>query len=141
MATTVQWRKLKVEEFLEIDFGSDRKFELVDEAIYAMGGGSAAHARVQGNIYAFLHAALRGTSCRPYGPDMGLRTMAHTLRYPDVTVYCGSPGENEMPRALLLSDPRVVIEVLSPNTRAFDESRKLEEYQSLPSVETVSRRS
>lgn len=66
-----------------------------------------------------------------------MKTMAHTLRYPDVTVYCGSPGQQEAPDVDLLSDPKVVVEVLSPSTRSLDEGRKLEEYQSLSTVDVV----
>lgn len=132
MATSSRRRKLRVEEFLEIDFGQDGRFELEDGVIYAMTGGSPAHARVQANILAFLHRQLRGSGCRPYGPDMPLRTMAHTIRYPDVTVYCGNPGHQEAPERKLLFNPKVVIEVLSPSTSDFDESHKFEEYQSVP---------
>lgn len=138
MATlTRSHRKIMADDFVRINFGLDEKFELVDGTIHAMGGGSTAHARVQGDVYAFLHRALRGTGCRPYGPDMALQTMAHTVRYPDVTVYCGDPGREEQPATYFLSDPHVVIEVLSPSTRDIDAGRKLEEYQSLPSVCTI----
>jgi Uma2 family endonuclease len=137
MATATRPRKIRVEEFLQIKFPPDERFELVDGVIYAMAGGSPAHNRVQGNIFAFLRGALRGTGCRPYGPDQALRTMAHTTRYPDVTVYCSDPANNESGRDQLLPDPHVVIEILSPSTRDIDQSRKLEEYQSLPTVQTV----
>ena len=130
-------RKVSVEEFLAINFEPDGTFELVDGVIYAMTGGSPAHNRVQGNIFAFLRGALRGTGCRPYGPDQALATMAHTTRFPDIAIYCGDPAHHEADKDRLLADPRVVIEVLSPTTRAVDEGRKLEEYQSLASIVTV----
>jgi len=137
MATATRPRKIRVEEFLQTEFPPDERYELVDGVIYAMAGGAPSHNRVQGNVFAYLRSALRGSGCRPYGPDQALRTMAHTTRYPDVTVYCGDPGQNEPRDDKLLPDPRVVIEVLSPSTRDVDQSRKLEEYQSLPTVETV----
>jgi Uma2 family endonuclease len=130
-------RKITAREFLEFDLGPEGRFELQDGAIYAMTGGTPAHARVQANLMRYLGNALRGSGCRPYGPDMPLQTMAHTLRYPDLAVYCGNPGLQETPGSKLLPDPRVIIEVLSPGTRALDEGRKLEEYQSLASVVTV----
>jgi Uma2 family endonuclease len=137
MASLTRPRKIRVEEFLAMRFNSDDKFELIDGAIHAMAGGSAAHARVQANLMRFLGPALRGTGCRPYGPDMALQTMAHTLRYPDLTIYCGDPGLQDDTRKQTLPNPRVVIEVLSPSTRDDDQGRKLEEYQSLSSVQTV----
>lgn len=130
-------RKVSVEEFLAINFEPDGKFELVDGVIHAMTGGSPTHARVQANLMRFLGAKLRGSGCRPYGSDMPMQTLAHTLRYPDVSIYCGDPASHEGPAVTLLPNPVAVIEVLSPTTRAFDEGRKLEEYQSLASVVTV----
>lgn len=137
MATNSAYRKLTVEEFLEMDFGSDRRCELVDGVIYAMAGGTVAHARVQANLMIFLGNALRGSGCRPFGPDMALSTNAFTTRYPDVTVYCNQPAGREHDRDLLIHDPRVIFEVLSPSTRANDEDTKLKEYQELASVDTV----
>lgn len=115
----------------------DAKYELEDGAIYGMTGGSPAHARVAANVLAYLRAQLRGSGCRPYGSDMPLKTLAHTVRFPDVTVYCGDPAGEEGRRPEFLSQPVVVIEILSPSTRSFDRGRKLEEYQSLPSVTVV----
>jgi Uma2 family endonuclease len=136
MATALN-PKIRVEEFLEFVFPPDTKFELIDGAIYAMAGGSPAHNRVQANLMRYLGQVLRGSGCRPYGPDQALQTMAHTTRYPDVTIYCSDPASNEKTQSKLIPDPRVVIEVLSPSTRNFDQSRKVEEYQSLASVQTV----
>ncbi len=137
MPTLAIHRRVSAEEFLEIDFGSDRRFQLIDGFIYAMAGGTPAHARVQGNLIAFLHGRLRGSGCRPYGPDMALKTTQFSIRYPDVTVYCGNPGRPENENSKLLADPRVIIEVLSPSTRGSDQSQKLIEYKALSSVDTI----
>ena len=120
-----------------MELGTDAKFELEDGVIYAMAGGSPAHARVQANLMRYLGRVLRGSGCRPYGSDMPLRTLAHTVRFPDITIYCGNPADEERTKAEFLTQPVAVIEVLSPSTRAFDGGRKLEEFQSLPTVVTV----
>ena len=70
-----------------MDFGTDRQFELHAGVIYMMTGGSERHAWVQGNIHSWLRARLRGSGCRPYGPDMGVRVSDTDVRYPDVSVY------------------------------------------------------
>lgn len=81
------YRPITANEFLEMDFGTDEKFELVDGVICMITGGTQAHAWVQGNIFAWLRARLRGTGCRPYGSDMALQINDTNVRYPDVAVY------------------------------------------------------
>ena len=135
MATQVRYPLLTAKEFLEIDFG-EHKAELDNGVIRMMAGGTARHAEVQTNIIAALRQRLRGSGCKPYGPDMGVVTHAGSVRYPDVSVYCGrsvSPNDNEKS----FDDPRVIFEVLSAGTARTDLNVKLPEYQSLPSVDTI----
>ena len=128
-------RLLTAEEFYQIDFGPDLKAELDNGVIRMMAGGSRDHARVQGNIYAFLRGPLRGSGCRPYGSDMSVRAHDLSVRYPDVTVDCGSPHDSG--DDIRLSAPRVIFEVLSPSTRVLDLRVKKEEYRALPTVDTI----
>lgn len=128
-------RLLTAEEFLQIDFGPGLKAELDNGVIRMMAGGTRDHARIQGNIVIALGSRLRGSGCRPYGSDMGVRAHDISLRYPDVTVDCGSPQDG--PRDQYLTNPRVVFEVLSPSTRYSDLRVKKEEYRALPTIDTI----
>ena len=137
MATNAR-RLLTVEEFLELEFSGDegRHVELDNGTIRMMAGGSAAHARVQTNIIGTLFAQLKGSGCRPYGSDMGVRTHDLSLRYPDVSVFCGRDGpENDALKQF--DDPKLVVEVLSPSTRREDETIKLNEYQAVASLDAI----
>lgn len=137
MATNAR-RLLTVEEFLELEFSGDEGHcvELDNGTIRLMGGGSAAHARVQANILVNLFVQLKGSGCRPYGSDMGVRTHDLSLRYPDVSVFCGRGGpENDDLKQF--DDPKMVVEVLSPSTRRDDEIVKLREYQAVASLEAI----
>ena len=137
MATAAK-RLLTVDEFLSIAFSGDegRRVELSNGAIRMMAGGSAAHARIQTRVLGALFAALRGTRCSPYGPDMGVRTHDLSLRYPDVSVFCGrdDPANDKL---LEFDDPRLVVEILSPSTRDEDNGVKLREYQAMPSLDAI----
>lgn len=135
MATDPPYRLLTAEEFLRIDFGSDMKAELDNGIIRMMAGGTREHSRVQVNLLISVGNALRGSGCRPYGSDMSVRTHDRSVRYPDLTIDCGAPGDQ--PGDLTLSDPRVVIEVLSPSTRSSDLTVKKEEYRAIASVDTI----
>ena len=112
---------------------SDMKAELDNGVIRMMGGGTAAHSRVQGNIFAALLTKLRGSGCSPHGSDMAVNTNRHSVRYPDVSVYCGRDGaENDSLQAF--DDPKLIVEILSPSTRRKDVEVKLPEYRALPSL-------
>ena len=102
-----------------------------------MAGGSLDHAAVSGNIVAVLRERLRGTGCRPFGPDFAVRTGPNTVRLPDVSVYCGLTNRPEERRAKLFSCPKLIVEVLSPSTRKLDEQIKLDEYRALAGVDAI----
>jgi Uma2 family endonuclease len=130
------YRAVKVRAFLDMDFG-DAKAELVEGMIWMMAGGSPKHAAVAANIVATLMAKLRGSGCRPYGSDLAMRTGKRSVRFPDVSVYCGNPAAPEKDNRKLLGDPVVVFEVLSPSTASNDQISKLAEYRVLSRVQTI----
>jgi Uma2 family endonuclease len=135
MATQAK-RLLTVEEFLELEIDVEGRVELDNGVIRMMAGGSAAHARVQGNVFGTLFDKLRGKACRPYGSDMGLRAHDLSLRYPDVSVFCGREGpEND--KLQMFNDPHLVVEVLSPSTRDSDVRVKLPEYCAIHSLRAI----
>lgn len=131
------YSKITAEEFLAMDFGTDRKFELEDGVIVMMTGGTEPHAWVQGNIFAWLRSKLRGSSCRPYGSEMAVRISDTQVRYPDVSIHCDQPPRDELTDAKALPHPAVVIEVLSRSTTTLDQGTKLEEYKLIPTIRTI----
>lgn len=131
------YRKITADEFLAMDFGTDKRFELEDGVIVMMAGGTEAHAWVQLNILSWLRQRLRGTGCRPYGPDMAMEISATEIRYPDISIYCDQPPRDELSERRTLTDPCVVIEVLSPSTTTLDQGTKLEEYKRVASIRTI----
>ena len=122
-------RCLSADEFFEWQAKQDRLYELVDGVpvlpLKMMTGASQAHDRVVVNIIASLHRQLRGTGCRPTTDDLAVRIPSGNIRRPDVTVEYGESG----PREMVVREPRVVVEVLSPSTMSFDRFRKVEEYK------------
>lgn len=135
MATQPDYPLLSAVEFLEIDFG-EHKAELDRGVIRLMAGGTARHAQVQINIVIGLAPKLRGSGCRPYSSDMAVQTGDISIRYPDVTVYCGREGASD-DDAKAFDDPRIIFEVLSAGTARTDLRVKLDEYKALSSVDTI----
>ncbi len=128
---------ITVEQFLGIDFGSDRKFEVVDGMIGMMSGGTPAHARVSTNILIYLGQRLRGSGCRAYNSDSGVRLSDESMRCPDVTVFCGNPAAAEREKQRVFDDPVFIFEVLPAATAKVDEGPNLDGYRALPSVDTI----
>lgn len=137
MARDPAYRKITADEFLAMDFGTDRKFELADGVIVSMTGGTEAHAWVQGNILTWLRNRLRGSRCRPYNSEMAVKISETQLRYPHVSIHCGAPSRDALRSEKALTEPTVVIEVLSPSTASNDQGAKLAEYKSIASVRTI----
>lgn len=135
MATHPVYPLLTAEDFLDIDFG-DCKPELDNGVIRMMAGDTARHARVQFNVLMALGPRVRGTGCTPYNSDMAVRTHGSSVRYPDVSVYCGrDTTENDDKKSF--DDPRVVFEVLSAGTARTDLRVKLDEYRAMASIDTI----
>ena len=80
-----------------------------------------------------LSAAIRraGAPCMAVPESVGVRMSARSMYIPDALVYCGPRLSGD---TLEISDPVVVVEVLSPSPAAYDGSDKLHCYFSLPSV-------
>jgi Uma2 family endonuclease len=121
--------------YLALDRAAELKHEFWDGMAYAMTGASVAHNRLVRNLLVALTHALADSDCEALPSDMRVRIPGQDrYLYPDVTVVCGGL-EVEDDRGDTLLNPRVVIEVLSDSTEAFDRGQKFEAYRSIPSVE------
>jgi Uma2 family endonuclease len=124
-------------DYLAFEEGSNTKHEFLDGEIYGMAGGTPEHAALSVAVSSILHGQLRGGPCRAYSSDLRVRVLASGLAtYPDVTVICGElERDPESPTTAV--NPRVVVEVLSEGTEAYDRGQKLEHYRRIPSLAAV----
>ncbi len=102
-----------------------------------MAGESDEHAAICLNIGAELRNQLRGSDCKARTQNMKVRSgptpefkrfPRDFFSYPDVLVYCGAPVFHDEHRDVLLN-PKVVIEILSASTEAFDRGEKFIRYR------------
>jgi Uma2 family endonuclease len=126
-----------VAEYLAFERAADERHEYLDGYLYAMAGESLSHAIICTNLVGTLQVQLRGTPCLPLSKDMKVRSspLPQTPRfrkglfsYPDLVIVCGEPLFHDAHRDILLN-PKVIIEVLSPSTEAFDRGGKFLRYQ------------
>lgn len=126
-------QRLTAEDYLQLEAESSIKHEYLDGEVYAAAGASDNHVTIAGNLFALLRRQVRGTGCRVYISDMKVRIEACSrFFYPDVIVAC-DPRDQET--ALYKRFPKLVVEVLSESTEAFDRGDKFADYQALESLE------
>jgi Uma2 family endonuclease len=118
------------EQFLEWAERQENRYEFDGFQPVAMTGGDAGHSRVMGNLHYSLRSRLRGGPCEPLGPDAGIETVNHAIRYPDALVTCAKFDN----RTRLIPGAVAVFEVLSPSTSRIDRIVKVREYAAIPSV-------
>jgi Uma2 family endonuclease len=124
---------LTVDEFLARADEREGKWELEEGVPLRMsperlGHGRTTHAAVNALSAAIVSA---GLPCEAVPDSVGVRISVRTAYQPDALIYC---GERLPPDALEISNPVVVVEVLSPSSASRDQSVKLAGYFSLPSV-------
>jgi Uma2 family endonuclease len=128
-------RRITEAEYLAFEESSAGKHEYYNGEIYAMSGGTEAHNLISGNTYAALHAQLRRRPCRVYNSDQKIKIVATGLStYADVAVVCGEAQFAEH-RRLLLTNPNLIVEVLSPSTERYDRGMKFQNYRTIPSLQ------
>jgi Uma2 family endonuclease len=132
-------QRFTFDEYLQIEELAEVKHEFLEGEVWAMAGGSPDHAAFIGNVTTLLNVQLRGQRCRVYSSELRVRVKATGLgTYPDVTVVCGRPERDPDDRSgHTLINPRVIIEVLSPSTEAYDRAEKLSHYQRIPSLDEI----
>ncbi|MFM2011904.1 MAG: hypothetical protein RLZZ396_688 [Planctomycetota bacterium] len=134
MSSADKLEHYSVEEYLQREATSLVKSEYVDGWIRAMTGASIRHNRVAGNCFLSLGSQLKGNPCTPFNSDTKLRIdRSHRKRlyYPDMQVVCESNDQ----LSVYQDHPVLIIEVLSPSTRAYDLHEKLDAYLSVPSLQ------
>lgn len=123
-----------LEDYLAVEEMSAVRHEYLDGEIFAMAGGTPEHAALAAAALVLLGERLRGGPCRPYSSDLRIRVSATGLAtYPDAAVICGEPARDAA-SPTHVTNPNVVVEVLSPSTADYDRGEKREHYQQLASL-------
>jgi Uma2 family endonuclease len=124
-----------LEQYWVAEDASDLRSEFRAGSVLAMAGSSVQHAWITQNLVVSLSLALKGGSCRVGSGDMRvLAAVAQTVTYPDVFVAC-EPIELAPVKHATFTNPKIVIEVLSPSTERGDRGWKFKAYQTIPSFQ------
>lgn len=122
-------------EYLARERAAETKSEYYDGKIVMMAGGTMNHSLVSGNVHTLLNNALDSKPCVVFNSDMRLQLKRKEgYVYPDVMVVCGKVEFVEG-REDTLTNPIVIIEVLSPSTYKHDQTKKFALYKQLESLQ------
>src|SRR2546430_10656998 len=106
-----------LDDYLSLQRRIEDRLEYFNGEIYVVAGGSEGHNRISRNVLRLFDAALADSSCEAFGSDMRVSTPSGLYTYPDASIICGQKvsGASET-----LTNPIVIVEVLSESTRNYD---------------------
>jgi len=142
MTALPQWDEyVSKEEYFKILEASDERLEWIDGRIYpknnpygllpeAMAGASDAHVDINTTFLALLFNAVNGKPCSVVNQDQKVKA-GDSFAFPDLTVYCGEREKDEQGN---LTNPVVIIEVLSEGTKDYDRGAKWDKFRQLETL-------
>ncbi len=132
MIAVPDYHKLSPDEYFEWEAKQEIRHEYINGDVLAIAGGSIAHSTISANLIALLRPHLRGKNCRVLGSDtrVGISPNGEFF-YPDVLVTCDERDRDPAPAVFY---PKLIIEVLSPSTEAYNRGAKFSRYRQLSSL-------
>jgi Uma2 family endonuclease len=124
---------MTVEEYLELDRNSlETRYEYIDGHVRELTEGTLDHSTIEVNLISMLSDFLRGSAYRVCSSDAPIRISETRYVYPDVTVSC---DEQDQGRTDIVQSPRLMVEILSPSTEAYNRGRKFMHYRRCPTIQ------
>ncbi|MFK7981305.1 MAG: Uma2 family endonuclease [Saprospiraceae bacterium] len=128
---------LSIKEYLEIESQTDTKYEYHNGSIYAMAGGMLNHGLICGNIFGEIRTALKHkkSNCKVLNSEIKLHIKEkNNFLYPDAMIICGEIEQAET-ASHAVTNPVVIIEVLSKSTANYDRGDKFFFYRQIETLQ------
>lgn len=121
-------------EYLERDRAAEIRHEYIDGRMVAMSGGTPRHSYLIQASGRELAIALRGRGCNVSVASLRLQvSQSGAYLYPDAMVICNGAHLAEGTQDTV-TNPTVIVEVLSNSTERFDRTGKFALYRQVPSL-------
>ena len=125
---------ITAEEYLQAERKALNKHEYYLGQVFAMSGASLPHNLIFKNTYGSLYTRLKGSRCQPFGSDLRIHIPENSLyTYPDISIICGKPETTDDTKDTV-TNPTVIIEILSKSTRDYDKGQKFTLYRDIASL-------
>ena len=120
------------EEYIALEEAAEYKSEYIDGQIFPMAGGSTNHNQIALNCSTELNFAFKQLDYRVFMSDVRLWIPKRRIyTYPDVMIVAGEPDYYNN-RTDTITNPQVIIEILSKSTQGYDRSGKFQAYRTIP---------
>ena len=130
IATT---KRYTVAEYLELEEQAEFKSEFVDGEIVSMAGATANHNKIALNFCRLFPVSIDGQDYDIFMSDMRLWMPDYSrYTYPDVMVVAGQPIFTDE-KQTAITNPCLIVEVLSNSTQEYDRASKFKLYRSISS--------
>jgi Uma2 family endonuclease len=134
MASDPVRRKWTIDEYLAYEDETGIKHEYIDGDIYTMTGGTDRHSAITASTLLAVGKRLNTQRCHLRTSDLKVAIDDSKYVYPDMTVICGDLLFRDDKRTML-TNPTMVVEVMSPSSEDYDQGTKANFYLSLDSVQ------
>lgn len=127
---------LSIQEYVSIEKDSNTRYEYHDGYIYAMAGGTLNHGLICGNVFGEIRSALKekGKNCTVINSEVKLHIQEkNKFLYPDAMVICGEIEQSDEEKNSV-TNPNVIVEVLSKTTASYDRGDKFYFYRQIKSL-------
>ena len=121
------------EEYEDFEERSAERHEYHGGSVVAMSGDILNHSQICGNLYALIRGAVHGGPCRAFTEAVRVRATPEDHVYPDLSVTCDQRDLADMGRRAI-SYPTLLIEVLSPSTKLYDQHGTFALYRQIPTL-------
>lgn len=128
-------RRMTQDEYFELLETSGERLEYWDGVVEGMAGGTEEHSLIETNLFGQIFKRLEETSCFPQTSNQAIYIGSKSAYvFADLSVVCGGEQRVQHRGISCITNPTVVVEILSPSTSMKDESEKFHGYTSLRSV-------
>ena len=125
---------ISIEEYFAQEETAELRSEYYCGDVFAMAGGTPNHNRITVNLASLLNSQFRGRPCEAFSSDLRVQVARDVhYTYPDVAVVCGELILAEG-RTDTITNPVVIMEVLSESTRDYDRGSKFTAYRSIETL-------
>ena len=127
----VALHKMSLAEYMAWESEQIERNEFYRGETYLVVGARRGHSRIIANLVRHLGNHLDGTPCQVFSEGMKVQIADDTVVYPDVFVSCDKRYRFD---EQVITEPILVVEVLSPGTQSYDRSKKFAFYRRLASL-------
>jgi len=125
---------IPLQEYIEGEERSEVLHEYYRGELFPIEAATLRHQDIAADLFTALQSQLQEKPCRVRFHGTRVSTGADGLyAYPDIVIVCGATqvAPND-PNAI--TNPKVIIEILSPSTKDYDRGTKFELYSTIPSL-------